>query len=358
MKILFVTPGLWYGGAERVMSLLANEFVLQGIEVGFIIMDSEKKCAYNLNDKINVYFVDTAVLDSLKSFYKIIKQIRCCIKDYSPDMIISFFNSTLVFSKIASLGLHIPHIFSERNDPYNNIKGLKAKTFQWLAMRIAKKVVFQSHGAQAYYGQEILKKSCIILNPFDPSYLKQCNSAKTDKTIISVGRLCAQKNQYMQIEAFKLIKDRYPEYKLLIFGEGPLRQKLQSQIDRYQLSGRVILKENSNNIFEELEKAEIFILTSDYEGMPNVLIEAMAMGLPCISTDYSPGGAREFIQNGKNGCLIECGNSNRLAETISELIDNKKDSMSLSKEAQLIINLLDSKYIANQWIRMLISKRG
>ena len=352
MKIMFVTPGMRFGGAERVMSLLANQWIEKEHEVTLLVMDDEKQLAYSLHEKVELRYMQSPRFDKPGKLTNLIHTLRKHIKECRPDVILSFFCNVSAFCWVAAFGTGIPLIFSERNDPYNNINGIKAKAFQEVALRSAKRVVFQTAGARDYYGSRVRKKAEIILNPFDIDRLPKADGEK-EKTIVSVGRLNPQKNQKMLVEAFQMIADQYPEYKLLIYGEGPLRQQLQEQIDSFGLSDRILLPGNEKNILEKIQKAELFAFSSDFEGLPNALIEAMAVGKPCVSTDCSPGGARELIENYQNGILVPCGDASRMAEGISYLLQHPEEAEAMGREAKKITQRLDIEEIATQWEQLL-----
>ena len=349
MKILFVTPGMTFGGAERVMSVLANHLVDNGYEVGFVIINDDPKSVYELDSRVEIKSMPTARFDRIGNLPRLIKTLRANIKAFAPDISVSFFSATAMFVKIASTGLRIPMIYSERNDPYNNIKGVKSKMFQRFALAGAKKVVFQTRGAQQYYGRGIIRKSSIILNPFDTSAIPE-RSAEAEKTIVSVGRLCAQKNQAILIDAFKKISDKHPEYKLIIYGEGPLRRELQNRIESYGLEERVLLAGNKSNVMDYTKNAYAFAFSSDFEGLPNALIEAMALGLPCVSTDCSPGGARELIRNRENGMLVPCGDSEKMADAMDYILSNPSEAAEMGRRASQISDRLNVDKICGEWI--------
>lgn len=348
MKIMFVTVGMAFGGAERVMALLSSFFCTQGMEVSIVAMDDQKQLAYPLHEHVDLRFMQTACFDRRGSLLSLITTLRSHIRDVRPDVIVSFFSSTLFFSWAASLGMGIPLIYSERNDPNHNIQGVKAKAFQTFALLRAKHIVFQTAGARDYYGRRICRKSSIILNPFDGTNLPAA-SGKREKTLVSVGRLSTQKNQTILIDAFHRIAERYPDRKLVLYGDGPLRQMLQNRIDGYGLTDRILLPGTVRNVYETIHNAELFLFSSDFEGLPNALIEAMALGLPCVSTDCSPGGARELIDNNVNGILVPCGSSVKMAEAIAFLLDHPDCAEEMGTRAQEITKRLDIRKIAAEW---------
>lgn len=351
MRIMFVTPGMGFGGAERVMSILANKLTEQGEQISFVVMDDDKELAYPLHDGVALHFMQTARFDKHGNLARLIKVLRGHIKNLRPDVIVSFFSTTLAFSWLASFGMGIPLVFSERNDPYHNINGIKAKLYQTIALGCSKHIVFQTAGARDYYGSWVKRKATIILNPFDGRSLPQEHPQK-EKLLVSAGRLCEQKNQAVIIDAFQKIADRYPEHRLVIYGEGPLREQLQSRIDNYGLSDRILLPGTDRNLLERIQNAELFLFGSDFEGLPNALIEAMALGLPCVSTDCSPGGARELIDNYKSGIVVPCGNGEKMAEAISFMLDDPQTAKAMGTEARKILDKLSVEAICEKWSKV------
>ncbi|HDR7256493.1 TPA: glycosyltransferase [Bacillus paranthracis] len=153
----------------------------------------------------------------------------------------------------------------------------------------------------------------------------------------------------MLIKAFCCIAKEYPEYNLIIYGEGTLRKMLQSQVNDLGLKDRVFLKGNIPNVLDEINTASVFAFSSNYEGLPNALIEAMALGLPCISTDCSPGGAAMLIDNYKNGILVPVGDEEMLADGLRYLLSDYSNAMSMGMEAKKVINKVNESSIVSDW---------
>ena len=209
--------------------------------------------------------------------------------------------------------------------------------------------VFQTEEQRRYFSKDIQNKSVVIYNPIKDEFLNTNKTIQKENTIISVGRLVEQKNQKMLIEAFAKIAKEYPNYKLKIFGTGPLELKLKKQIEELNLADKIILCGVCDDIKNELEKSKIFVLSSDYEGMPNALIEAMAVGLPVISTNCPCGGPKELIENEKNGLLIEVGSIEELTKKMKYLIENQKKAEEMGENAEKIKYKLNSRNILKQW---------
>ncbi|UQX53795.1 glycosyltransferase [Cytobacillus pseudoceanisediminis] len=208
---------------------------------------------------------------------------------------------------------------------------------------IAKQLYFKPNGLNPVF-QKNSKKGIIIPNPIN---VATGASKNKKKKLVSVGRLSEQKNQAMLIDAFAKVNEEHPEYQLFIYGEGHLRDLLSQQINELHLNDKVFLPGTVTNIHEVISDAEIFVLSSNYEGLSNALLEAMMMGLPCISTNCA--GSNEIIKDEVNGLLIPIGDTERLTDTINKLITNKDFSSQLGNEAKTTAKMFDSKIVINKW---------
>ena len=169
------------------------------------------------------------------------------------------------------------------------------------------------------------------------------------KVILSVGRLQEQKRTDVLIDAFAMIAERYADYNLELYGKGNLLDELKARVDSHGLSERVKFMGTSSTIFNDINDAALFALTSDFEGLPNALLEAMALGLPCVSTRCSPGGAEELIEDGKNGYLVPCGDAKALAERIDSMLCDYDKALAVGKEARKIRERAELQVIIDAW---------
>ena len=247
-------------------------------------------------------------------------------------------------------------IYSERGDPgdkeYSGLLGIIRK----LAFERVDGFVFQSEGARNYFSEKIKNKSTVIHNSVsipDGIFLKPC--INREKKIVTVGRLHPQKNQKLLIDAFARIADDFPEYRLDIYGDGELEERLKEQIKRLGLENRVFLRGTKKNVLDYVYTASTFVLSSNYEGLPNALMEAIAIGVPCISTDCKPGGARTLIQDGINGWIVPRENVTLLAEKIQEVISGKKKNEMLEKEAIKFRKAHSSKAVFDMWEKYILN---
>lgn len=350
MKVMFCTSSMGKGGAERVISILSNDFVKNN-KVS-ILINTDKNIAYELDKKINIITLDKKYYKNnlIRNIYRI-SQTKKILKKEKPDIIVSFLPMPSFRILIANKKTKIPVIISDRNDPKQEYKSkLSNRLMNWLYPK-ADAFVFQTNEQKEYFSKEIQQKSTVIFNPIKDSFLKTRDiEIKTrENIIINVGRLVSQKNQKMLISAFVEVSKKHPEYKLEIFGEGPLKEKLQEQINELKMNDKIFLCGITDNIKQELEKSKIFVLSSDYEGMPNSLIEAMAVGCVVISTDCPCGGPRELIQNNENGLLIPIRNDEELIKSMNFVIEHEENAEIMSKNAKNVKEILNTNYILEEW---------
>ena len=345
MKIAFVLPGLGFGGAERVVCNLANCMVEQH-DVFIITTSPVASSAYTLNQDVQVVSPSPNL-----SAWKTWLWVRKTCKEIKPSAVLAFMTDTGTFTSLFLAGTGIPTIVSERNDPSVERKaaGSLMRTLGKVARLFTSWYVFQSEGAKAYYPKQIQKKSSIILNPLEVDKLPSREADGIDNRIVSVGRLYPQKNQKMLIRAFAASKAT-EKHTLHIYGEGQLRPELEALITELNMQNKVFLEGNSRQVHEDIKNAKLFAFTSDYEGLPNALMEAMAIGVPCVSTDCSPGGARMLIENGENGILISCGDTAALTAVFDELLEDEDKLKKFSANGQKLKESVCVETIANKWL--------
>ena len=351
MRILFTIGSLAGGGAERVVARLANEMTREGHEV-YIKMIANSQIEYPIDEKIEVSEVRSKInirgLRYLSRCHEYKKQVLSC----QPDIVVSFTATVNLFVLKSLYKTGIKVVLSERNNPYVDPDSRQLRNKRDASYKRADGFVFQTQDACNYFKPEIRRRSAIILNPLDDS-IPSPWIEKREKRIVSVGRLEKQKNHRLLINAFADIAALFPEYVLEIYGEGSLRSSLELQISELHLEGRVILKGYNRQVLDKIQKATLFVLPSDYEGLSNALIEAMAMGLPVISTDHPIGGAREVIKSGSNGILVPVGDRNAMSDAMKLILSDSPFARSIAKEAQDIRSCLSISRITSQWTSFL-----
>ncbi len=362
MRIMFIISSLGGGGAERVVSTLANGLAARGHQIA-VVLTARDNQDYPLSDQVSLVKLDCGrryqkMLAPIRVARRIF-DIRKAIKENSADAVISFVAETNIDVCLASLGVRTPIIVSERNDPAaepaNPIKQVLRKLAYWRADGF----VFQTPDAQSFFSRRIQRKSVIILNPMVPRFAEPYIGER-EKRIVAVGRLHEQKNYPLLIGAFSKFSTLYPEYVLEVYGEGPLRADIETQIKSCGLDGKALLKGFSKNVQEQIRTAAFFVMPSAFEGMPNALIEAMALGLPCISTDCRCGGPRMLIENEKNGILVPVNDEEALRQAMTKLAERPVFAKALGERARDINKRVDVQIVADQWLKYIdrIIKKG
>ncbi|EGV44811.1 glycosyltransferase family 4 protein [Bizionia argentinensis JUB59] len=351
-KIAFIISSLTPGGAERVVSTLANAFV-EDYHVLIITLYNNKPF-YSLDERVQLvsckltYSNKKHILHSLAINYKLIRRIYIILKKEKADLAIGFMTTTNIYTIIASQLLNIPNIISERTHPeYSSLTNLWSKIRRQVYPYCGKLIV-QTRVIKTYF-EEFLgpSKINIIRNPLSESMLNfQDSNIKGEHIVLSVGRLTAVKNHKMLIEAFCELD--IDHWKLIIIGEGRLRNELELLIKKYQAEDRIDLIGTVNNVQDFYNRAGIFAFTSNYEGFPNTLTEAMAFGLPCVSTNC-PSGPSEIIDSGKNGLLIPVGDKNALKVELKRLIENPNLRKNLGIDAKESTRNYEIAIIKSQW---------
>ncbi len=345
-KIVFLISSLGGGGAERVVSILANNYAERGFDVD-IVMVVGHTIAYSINPNIRI--IDYSEPENRNFFTKIchlVKKFRQYLIYNKPDKIISFLTEVNMIGLTAALGLKENFYVSVRNDPCHDGNKYMNRLASWMySFYNCKRIIFQTEYQKSQFPEKIREKGIIINNPIILSSKKR----KPMHKIVSVGRFFPQKNQKMLIQAFAEISPQNPDYQLIIYGEGPLRQELESLISNLHLDNKIFLPGFKKNIHELISDAEIFVLPSDYEGLSNALLEAMCMGIPCISTNVS--GIDEVIKNNINGILIPPGNTDKLVQAMERMINSPELRIKLSKKGFETGKKFTADFICEEWFK-------
>lgn len=359
------------GGAERVIALLANEFIKNN-DVSVLTLKRSKD-AYELDERIRRLHVDKTGYKMDGFIKKIFRKLsferffglRKKILAEKPDVIISFLpepSLRLMFMKKISLKLRkISTIISIRNDPAREYKNPLLRFVVRVLYKNIDGMVYQTNDAKKFFKDIIkTKNQAIIQNPVDEGILvKPKSDVDRNDIIVSVGRLEAQKNHEMLIRAFgKTLRNGEHDFALKIYGEGSRREFLRGLINDLGLQDKVFLEGQVDDVIRKLNEAKIFVLSSHYEGMPNALIEAMAMGLACISTDCPCGGPRMLIKNGENGILVRNKDEKGLARELIRLMGDAKLRKELANNAVGIRKDNDVVVVAEQWLDVVVNARN
>ena len=351
-KIVLYIDTMNRGGAQRVMVNLAGYLAKEGIETVLVtdVLYDEKRPQYDVPINIRRKSLsDSLSGNPVKKNINRILGLRKIIKEEKPETVLSFLGRPNITMLLAARGLNVRKIVSVRNDPHKEYgsSGLRQKFIGWLFQK-ADGVDFQTKDAAQYFPELVRKRSAIILNPVDEKFFKAKRESKT-RNIITVGRLEKQKNHKLLISAFSKVAEDIPEDNLLICGDGPLKEELELYAENLSLNNRVVFKGNIPNIEEELSRASLFVLSSDWEGLPNALMEAMAVGVPVVSTNCPCGGPRTLIRRNNEGILVSCGDVDAMTSAIQIIMRDKKLQSEMSKHEKKRSEDFFPEKVFNQW---------
>ena len=361
MKCLFLITGMPMGGAERVMSTLANELVSQGHQVRLITL-KEAISAYKLDQRVEfiggnakaeshnrvIRFVQSSIA-AIKGaiFYR--KQL----KEYNPDIVLSFLTNTNLLAVINNYisRKKYPIIISERCDPRK-----RSKLLINLCNRVyplADCIVCQSREIENYFLEKKPNAiTSVIPNPVKEECINTQSINKRKNLIVSAGRLNNQKNYDLLIDAFSDIEKDYSDYYVEIYGQGPEKDRLQEKVNQLGLQERILFKGVKTNVMKHISDAKLYIMSSDFEGFPNALVEAMASGLPVISTDFPTGVARELIRDEENGYVIPVGDRKKLSQAMVKIISNEEIQKKMSTNNVKLREQLNVNNIVSKWNKL------
>lgn len=347
-KIAIVAHGLSGGGAERVASILANYFDDNGYEVLYIAAYSSKR-EYELSSNIAYEYIDVSGNAAVKMIKRSIA-IYKLVKKFGADCAFSFFTNELIPLALS----RIPVIPSLRIDPSSTDSNFVKSWIRRFVYRHSKNVVFQTQEARDYFEQRIRDKGVVISNPIKEN-LPEWNMDSHSNYFMTACRISTQKNIPMMIDAFCRFHEVHPEYTLDIYGDGEPAEYKDSMVKYAEDKGAsdyIHFMGHSTDIHALMQNAQGFLLTSDFEGMSNSMLEAMAIGLPAICTDCPPGGARMFIDNEKSGLLVPVGGVDELYGALCKLVENPALQKEISQNSRYVRKSLDKNEICSQWERL------
>lgn len=347
------------GGAERQITMLANAMAERGHEVHFLVL-SEFNKKYDISPIVHVHDL-TAV--EKKAFHPIIgryKSLKRAYKEIKPECAIHYNLQSAYLTAAMPKKVYCKSIYSERGDPYDKeYDGLLGIIRSW-CVKHTDGFMFQSEGARDFFGAEVARRSVVIHNSVSVPVEKYPMPEIRDNRIVSVGRLHEQKNQALLIDAFAKIADEFPECTLENYGDGQLREMLQQKIDSLEMTDRIKLHSACKDVFSAIRTARLFVLSSDFEGMPNALMEAMALGLPCVATDCRPGGARTLIEDGVNGFVVPRMDADALADKMRYVISHPEVADTIAHGGRKIADTHSEKKTFDKWEEFIegIIKKG
>lgn len=354
-KIVFHLNSLEQGGAERVVTTLANRFAADGYQV-YIATEWTAENEFAIDSRIQRVHVGLTEKQKKQSakmqFFARIQNLRRFLKKEKPDILIAFAQKANYRALMATLFTKIPVIVSVRTNPYLHYTGRRDKLLIPLLYPRAAGNVFQTVGAKEFFAPKIQKKSRIILNPINDKYIGVPVPEHRRKAVVQSGRLVDFKNQLMLIEAFVMVHQAHPDYILEIYGgdsHDGTKELLEESIARNRAEEYVKLMGASDKLEKKLVDAALFAFSSDWEGLPNALMEAMVLGLPIVATDCPCGGPATLIRDGENGLLVPIKDPEALAAGMNRLIENPELAERLGNNARKICEIANTDAICRQW---------
>ncbi|MCD4742645.1 MAG: glycosyltransferase [Desulfobacteraceae bacterium] len=338
------------GGRARMLSCLMNELSNKGHNIFAYFYDKQWKS--NIYSGFHYFKINSGFRNIIKS----VKELTAIIKSDDIDCMLTIDQRLAEKLSLISLLLNIPIILSERTDPkrkYTKLNSRLHRLLEKLCFYFADGIVFQTETAKNHYIKHIRNKSIVIQNPILDDRLPFVDYNKRKKKIVITAALLEVKNVQLLIDSFSEIDTN--EYELKIYGDGLLKKQLSKSIKQHKMEHKIFLMGNVESVVDHIANASIFVLCSNLEGMPNALIEAMSVGLPCISTDVPSGGTKALINNNTNGYLIPVGDKKALKERLNILINNASLRKQIGKEALKIRETNSKEIIIKQWEDYLIS---
>lgn len=354
-KIVFHLNCLERGGAERVVTNLSGQFAEHGYEV-YIATEWQGEDEYEINAKVKRVHVGLTERQAEKGraamFLARIMNLRKFLKEVKPDVVIAFARKANYRALTATIGTKIPVLISVRINPIGYYDFLSDKIQIPLLFPRAAGCVFQTPDQRDFFPEFIRKKSKIILNPISTKFIGNPIPEKREKAVVHSGRLVDFKNQPMLIRAFAKVHEKHPEYVLKIFGPDSFdgtKEKLEALIKEMHAGDYIKLMGGSDQLEKDMINGAVAAFSSDYEGMPNAMLEAMALGLPVVATDCPPGGPRMVITQEENGLLVPVGDDEALAAAVNRLIEEPEFAKKLGENASKIGEKAGAEMIFKEW---------
>lgn len=356
--IAFHISSLTAGGAERVISNLANDFAKRGYEV-FMLTDSmEDKEYHRLDERVTrVMIPKSEGKGRIVNAIGRIRKLRSAVKDTHAFMMVSFIGKSNIRAVLATRWLKTGVVVSVRSAPAREYPSGPMRILAKVLFRRADGIVFQTEEARQFFSKKVRNKSAVLMNPLHPDFMRERYMGQRRQEIVTVGRLHSVKNHEMLIAAFAALAPDYPALTLRIFGDGDTKEKLSALIEKLHMEGRVVLEGDLGGVADRIEASRIFVLSSNVEGMPNALLEAMALGLACVSTDCPCGGPRTVIKDGENGLLVPVGDTDALERALRHILDDPELEERLGANAAEIKQDLAPERVNQLWMDYIESCR-
>ena len=350
LRIIFIAERLEGGGAEKVDAILASYFADKYNHDVKIVKYFSGNAEFHVSDKVEIL----SPTGNFKfKYFEVINEYfftKKIIDQFKPDVVISL----ATYRTNIMLGFGFKRrdflmIMSERNDPNKYPAKPLYRYLRNIAYSRCDGMVFQTYDARSCFNGRVASHSVVIQNPIFVDKRLIYDGIR-EKSIVNLSRLTKQKNIPLLLSAFQKVSFRFPDYKLHIYGDGELREKLWEMTVKMGLKDKVVFHGLVKDVLSHINKASIYVSSSDYEGISNAMLEALALGIPTICTDCPIGGAKMTIKNGVNGLLVPVGDKKALVDAIISLIENSGYAKSLGEKGKEIVIGLSEDTIAEEWM--------
>ncbi len=347
-KLVIFIGTLQSGGAERVVSEISSMYADYFKEV-IVLTYYDGGVFYKMDPRVRLKCVES--ITHSRNIVKNIFALRRFVKRESPDVFLSFLLPFNILSIWSLMFTKTPVAVCERSDP-KKVGSRWLRGLRNFSYRFCRGVQVQTSSGKTCFPASVQKKILVIPNPNHVTIdaRKWALKQEKEKRIVTVGRLIPIKNPRLLIDVFSIVDKYYPDYSLDFYGDGELKNNMQNRIDELGLQDKVILHGNVNDVPNHISFAEIFVLSSDMEGMPNALMEAMALGIPCVATDVS--GVRDIITDGENGYIIPVGDKDAMVDRIIKLIESKELRNKFSENSIVVLSKFDKEKVFKQWLEL------
>ncbi|WP_026664640.1 glycosyltransferase [Butyrivibrio sp. FC2001] len=345
-KIAFVIRDISRGGACKMMIYYANIACEIFDEVYIISFGKKKNNVNGVKDAVKICMVNEAeVSNRVLRILNDIRVIRKAVLEIKPDVLIPFASGNTIFTYLAVPRYRI-FVGTERGNPEKTPKKIHLLC-KWVYSK-CDYMLFQTNGAANHFFNGKNDKCRIIRNPYiDRNITRKINGASNKFIIVSMSRLAREKNIDIIIRAFAMLRHK-EECELRIYGDGPEMENLVNLSKELGIESKILFEGNIDKIEEALSIASVYVLVSSGEGMPNSLIEAMGVGIPCITTMCMVGETNEIVQNEVNGLIVNKRDVNDLQDAIDRLIDDDELRGKIGRNALKIKDMLSDEVIHNQ----------
>lgn len=356
-KIMFIMTkfgGTGWGGAHKVSVMLANYLSRNGYDVS-IAVSEHARIDYPIDSAIKKYFLcdlykqsNTRAINLLKKM----KAFRSLCKQNKIDLVVGFTSNMAIYAIMAAVFSKRKSLISERTDPHIEPRKKILRGLRNMLFCLADKVVFQTPGARDYFPKIVRKKSWIIPNPISND-LPAVYNGEREKRIVNFCRIAPQKNLQVLFQAFDIFYEQHPQYTLEIYGDAKEGSEYITNLTKFlaglKSKNHISIYGARQDIHEHIFNATAFASSSDYEGISNSMLEAMAIGLPVVVTDCQNGGERMCIEDGESGLIVPRNNPEAIAHALCRIVEDKEFADKISKNAVKIKDRFSYSKIFNLW---------